>query len=143
MNEMDFSYLAKVEGNFLVVGTTGCGNTTFVLNLGKNKIFGEIKEVVWVSKIPLSKDRENNIRDCFVDEEMDFKYRKNINEFDYLLEYFQREKAPCEENFLGENIKLDRFIIMDDVLGLADKSETFANFLTVSTKFGLTCLYVF
>ena len=30
---------------------------------------------------------------------------------------------------------------MDDVLDLADKSETFANFLTVSRKFGLTCVY--
>ena len=44
MNEMNFSY-AKVEGNFLVVRRTGCGNTTFVLNLGKNEMFGEIKVV--------------------------------------------------------------------------------------------------
>ena len=32
---------------------------------------------------------------------------------------------------------------MDDVLDLADKSEAFANFLTVSRKFGLTCVIVF
>ena len=50
---------------------------------------------------------------------------------------------PCEENFLRKKIKLDRVLIMDDVLGLADKSETFANFLTVSRKSGLTCTYVF
>ena len=32
---------------------------------------------------------------------------------------------------------------MDDVSGLADKSDEFANFLTVSRKFGLTCTYIF
>ena len=32
---------------------------------------------------------------------------------------------------------------MDDVSGLADRSEQFANFLTVSRKYGLTCVYIF
>ena len=32
---------------------------------------------------------------------------------------------------------------MDNVSGLADKSEEFANFLTVSRKYGLTCVYIF
>ena len=32
---------------------------------------------------------------------------------------------------------------MDDVSGLADKSEEFANFLTVSRKFSMTCVYIF
>ena len=32
---------------------------------------------------------------------------------------------------------------MDDVSGLADKSDDFANFLTLSQKFNFTCVYVF
>ena len=32
---------------------------------------------------------------------------------------------------------------MDDVSGLAEKSEEFANFLNVSRRFGLTCVYIF
>ena len=44
---------------------------------------------------------------------------------------------------MGENTLLDRLIVMDDVLGLADKSTDFANFLTVSRKFGFTCVYIF
>ena len=32
---------------------------------------------------------------------------------------------------------------MDDVSGLADKSNDFANFLTVNRKFGYICLYIF
>ena len=142
-NEMNYSYDAKFGGNILIVGRTGCGKSTFVKNLGKNKMFGEIKEIIWVSKIPLSKERENNIRGCFVDEETDFKYPNNIDEFDDLLDYFQRRRVPCNRNFLGENIKLDRLIVMDDVSGLAAKSEAFANFLTVSRKFGLMSVYIF
>ena len=89
---MNYSYDAKFEGNTLIVGRTGFCKTTFVQNLGKNKMFGEIKEVIWVQKMPLSKDRENDIRECFVDKEMDFKYRNNIDELDDLLAYFQTQK---------------------------------------------------
>ena len=32
---------------------------------------------------------------------------------------------------------------MGDVSGLADKSQEFSNFLTVSRKYGFSCLYVF
>ena len=60
-DEVNYTYDAKFEGNILVVGRTGSGKTTFVQNLRKNKLFGEIKEVYWISKIVLSTDRENNI----------------------------------------------------------------------------------
>ena len=55
---MNYSYDAKFEENFLIIGRTGCGKTIFVQNLRKNKMFGEFKEVIWVSKISLSKDGE-------------------------------------------------------------------------------------
>ena len=35
---------------------------------------------------------------------------------------------------------LDRLIVMDDISGLADRSEELSNFLTVSQKYGLTCV---
>ena len=38
---------------------------------------------------------------------------------------------------------LDRVIVMNNVSDLADRSEKFANFLTVSRKYGLTFLYIF
>ena len=96
-----------------------------------------------MSKIPLSKDRENNFCDCFLDEHIDFKYPDSVEDFDDLLEYFHRKRAPCNKNYLGENIKLDRLIVMVNILGLADRSEAFANFLTVLQKFGLICVYLF
>ena len=38
---------------------------------------------------------------------------------------------------------LDRLIVVDHVSGLADRSENFANSLTVSRKYGLTYAYIF
>ena len=58
---MSYFYDAKFEGNILIVGQTGCWKTTFVQSLAKNKMFGNMKEVYWLSKISLTKDREENI----------------------------------------------------------------------------------
>ena len=139
-DEINYIYDAKFEGNTLVVGRTRCGKTTFIQNLGKNRMLEELKEVTWISKILLSRDRENNIRDCFVNENIKFEYPNSIEEFENLLEHFQRRKSTFTENWFGKNIKLDRLFVMDDVSGLADRSEIFANFLTVSRKFGISCV---
>ena len=54
-----------------MVGRTGYGKTTFIQKLGKNKLFGsELTDVFWVSKIVLSNEREDFIRDSFVDQEV-------------------------------------------------------------------------
>ena len=131
---MNYTCDAKFEGNILVVGRTGCGKMTFVQNLGKNKMFDDIKELMWISIIPLSTERENNIRDCFLEQKVDLKYPNNVEDFDDLLDFCQRKKAPSNENYIGENKVLDRLIVMDDVSGLADQSEAFANFFDCFKK---------
>ena len=73
-----------------------------------------------IKNTPLERKRKN-ISGCFIDEHIDFKYPNTIDDFDDLLQFFQRKKAPCNENDLGENIKLDMLIIMDNVLDLADQ----------------------
>ena len=143
MGEINYMYNEKFEGNILIVGRTGCGKTTFVQNLGKNKLFRDVKEVYWISKIELSKDRDDNSRDCFTDQIAKFDYPNNVEEFDDLLETYRLKKAEYIENDLGENMVLDKVIVMDDVSGLADRSNEFANFLTVSRKYGVTCVYIF
>ena len=99
--------MRNLKGNILVVGRTGCWKTTFVQNLGKNKMFGDIKEVFWISKIALSSDREDNIRDCFTEQKVDFKYPNNVEDFNDLLEFCQRKKSSCNKNYLVENMVLD------------------------------------
>ena len=108
-------------------------------------MFGdEIVEVFWVSKIFLTPEMENTIRDCFMDQHVQFAYPNNIDDFNYLIDSFMINKSqPIVENELGELPHIDKLIIMDDVSGLADKSEEFSNFLTVSRKYGFSCVYLF
>ena len=54
-----------------------------------------------------------------------------------------QDKSDYVDSELGEQLAVTRLIIMDNVSGLADKSEEFSNFLTVSRKYGFSCLYVF
>ena len=73
---------------------------------------------------------------------------KEQDELDSLIETFKlrsREESTDNNvnNSFGENKKLDRLIIMDDVSGVADVSKKLANFLIVSRKFGYNCVYVF
>ena len=104
---------------------------------------GDIKVVYWISKIELSKDREENIRDCFLYQSVNFDCPNSVEEFDDLLEIYRQKKADYTENDLGENMILDKLIVMEHVSGLADRLKEFANFLTVSRKYGLTCVYIF
>ena len=103
--EKEYTYDGQFDGNILVVGRTGCGKTTFIEKLGKNKLFGSrIKDVFWVSKIVLSEEREELIRERFV------------------------EKSDYVDSELGENFKINKLIVMDDVSGLADRSNKFQTF---------------
>ena len=54
-----YSNDGKYEGNISVLGQTGCRKTTFIQNLAKNK------QKYWITKIPLSAQREKNISSCF------------------------------------------------------------------------------
>ena len=47
-----------------------------------------------------------------------------------------------EKNIFNKLIVMDD-VVMDDVSGLADRSNDFANFLSVARKFNFTCVYVF
>ena len=64
-NDVGYFYDGKFKENILMVGQVGCGKTTFVQNLAKHKMFGDIKEIYWLSKIYLSQEREKNISECF------------------------------------------------------------------------------
>ena len=116
---------------------------TFVQNLGKNNLFGDISEIYWVSKFVLSEERKDTIRDSFNDQEVHSNYPANLEDFNYLIKNFMQIKSDYVNNELGEDMLIDCLIVMDDVSGLADKSDNFVNFLTVSRKYGFSCLYVF
>ena len=131
--EKTYTYDGQFNGNILVAGRTRCGKITFIEKLGKNKLFGsQIKHVYCVSKIVLSEEREELIRESFIDEEVHFSYLHDLDNFNYLVENFTLEKSNYVDSELGENMKVNKLIVMDDVSGLAGKSNEFSNFLTVS-----------
>ena len=140
MNEIKSSFDGKFEGNILIVGRTRCGKTTFVQNLGKNKLFGNITTVYGFQKLAFE-EREEKIKESFKDQ-LNFHYPENLDDFN-LIEAFMQGKSEYVNSDLGEEMVLDKLIVIDNVSGLADKSDKFANFLTVSRKYGMTCVYIF
>ena len=148
-------YNGQFYGNVLVVGRTGCGKTTFREKLGLNNFFEDIIKTEWISGIEIDKTREAKIQSYFSNE-TEVYVAKEQDELDSLIETFKfrsREDTANNNNnnnnnnninnSFREKKKLDQLIIMDDVSGVADVSKKFANFLTVSRKFGYNCVYVF
>ena len=90
-----------------------------------------------MSKIVLSEEREKLIRERFAGQEVHFSYPHNLDDFNYLIGNFTREKSKYVDTELGENLAVNKLIVMDNVSGLADKSNDFCCFN------GFSCLYVF
>ena len=140
------------SGNILVVGQTRCGKTSCVQNLAKNKIFGGIDSVDWTSKIELSENREHQIRESFPYASVEFHYPNDVGEFETVLDLLKDNKSDvniAEDNDynnddlrVGERDVFDRLIVMDDVSGLADNSNKYCSFLTVSRKYRYSCIYI-
>ena len=149
MTENNFMYDGTFNGNMLVVGQTRCGKTSFVQKLGKPQMFGSKHSVDWVSKTELSEAREHQIRECFCFASVEFHYPNDVAEFGTILELLKDNKsdvninAEADDLGIGEKDIFDRLIVMDDVSGLADKSNEFCIFLTVSPKYRYSCIYIF
>ena len=89
----------RCKVNILIVGRTGCGKTTFIQRLGKNKLFRrDLTDVFWESKIILSKEREGSIRDSFEDQEVQFSYTNDIDDFNYLIGNFMQNRSDYIDN---------------------------------------------
>ena len=77
----------------------------------------------------------------------EFHYPQTLERFDDLIEDFKlkaiEDTNSINEAEYGEDRKIQRLIVLDDVSGLADRSNTFTNFLTVTRKFGYHCVYIF
>ena len=118
--EKEYTYNEQFNGNLLVVARTGCGKTTIIKRLGKNKLFGsQINDVFWVSKIVLSEERER-IRESFFDQEVHFSYPHDVEDFNYLAGYFTQRKSDYVDSELGENLVVNKLIAPPE-----DLHETF------------------
>ena len=53
-----------------------------------------------------------------------------------------QRKADYVNSELGEEMTIHKVVVMNNVSGLAGKSDVFSNFLTVPRKYGLSCVYI-
>ena len=90
------TYNGRFSENVLVVGQTGRGKTTFIQNLGKNRMFGDIKTIDWVSKTKLSRNRDEQLRKTFAYASVEFHYLEDVGEFETLLESFREDDDDVE-----------------------------------------------
>ena len=104
-----------------------------------------------MSGIAIDKKREAEIQSYFKNE-TEVHFAQDQDKLDSLNDSFKQRSHENYDNnsnnntlnsSFGENRKMDRLIIMDDVSGIADTSKKFSNFLKVSRKFGYNCVYVF
>ena len=94
-----------------------------------------LKSVDWVSKIILTKSREEEIRTCFDYPTREFQYPDDLDDFEMLLQTFRRDSTDdVDEQNTNDNCNIfekkifDRLIVIDNVLGLTDKSNDFSIF---------------
>ena len=148
-----YIYNGKFSGNILVLGRTDCGKTSFVQRLALYDFFGKLKNAKWVSGIQLNESREAEIESNFSCD-ISFFYPNDVNDLVDLIDEFklevESEETSDDENdnnvkssVFGEAKNRDRLIVFDDVSGLADNSNKFANFLTVARKYKYNCVYIF
>ena len=94
----NFQYDGVFSDNVLVAGQTGCQKTSFVQSLGKSKIFGDgLISVDWASKINLTKNREDEIRECFRYTNLEFHYPDDLPDINLLIETFRKD-TPDDDN---------------------------------------------
>ena len=74
---------------------------------------------------------EKNIPTCFGNN-VRFMYPQTVDNFDMELTFFQKKRQLDDsiDVLMDENNILNELIVMDNVSGLAGKSNSFANFLT-------------
>ena len=125
---MSSIYNGQFLGNILVVDQTNCGKTTFIKKLGLNNFFGTIVKTEWVSGIAIDKKREAEIQSYFKNETK-VHIVQDQDQLDSLIDTFKQRSHENYDNYsnynnvnssFGENRKMDRLIIMDDVSGIAD-----------------------
>ena len=95
--EKKYSYNGQFNGNILVVGRTGCGKTTFIQMLGRNKLFGS---EIFLDIEKCFNQWKRGIKESFINQEVHFSYPHDLDDFNYLLENFTQDKSEYIDNEL-------------------------------------------
>ena len=138
---MSDTYNGQFNGNILLVGRTDCGKTTFLEKLAINHFLVTLLKLSGLVELKLTllvKQKYNLVLVM----RLKVPIATERDELDALIENFKLKALENNgdnvnlSNSFGEIRKMDRLIVLDDVSGVADLSKKFANFLTVSRKYG-------
>ena len=114
--------------------------------LSINNFFGDIVKAEWVLSIELTPTRQAKIQSSFSCD-VELHYPRTLERFDDLIEDFQlktiEDTDSINETEYGEDKNNQGLIVMDNISGLADRSNTFTSFLIVTKKFGHHWVYIF
>ena len=158
-------YNAKLDGNILVIGPTHNGKTSLRQQWAVNNFFGEnIENVYWTSSLRLSSTQKNEIYSYFENVSLKFAQVNDRDNLEMFIEDLkkiadanssndnvevidddkthQNLTAETELSSLGEHNSFKSLVIFDDMSTIANKSNAFSYFLTVSRKYGYTCVYI-
>ena len=85
---------------------------------------------------------------CFENTPISFSYLTNIEKFDVLIQNSQwKTKEDYDDEFKNEDIlgerKVGKLIVMDNVLGLADKPNDFGSFFNRLQKIWIYVIFLF
>ena len=113
--------------------------------LAINNFFADILKTERLSSIESTPTREAEIQSSFSCD-VEFHYPQTLERFNDLIEDFKlktiEDTDSINETEYGEDKIIQHLIVLDDVSGLADRSNTFTNFLTVTRKFGYHWVYI-
>ena len=116
-------YDGQFRGNVLIAGKTRCEKIYFMQKLAINDFFWVNVKAECVSSIELTPTRETETQSSF-NCDVEFRYPKTLERFDDSIEDFKlktiEDTDSINENEYGEDKKIQRFIVMDDVSGFAD-----------------------
>ena len=145
------SYSSSLYGNIMILGKTGSGKTSLVQRWGLNGFF-KVNKVYWISSLELDENRKTEIDSSF-NQDVVFTVAPNvtilekvIHELKIIAEQKQQERETesfDERDFIGEKTRYDSLVVFDDMSTIADRSNVFGHFLTVSRKFNYVCVYIF
>ena len=116
-------YDEQFRGNVIIAGKTRCGKIYFMQKLAINNFFGVNVKADCVSSTELTPTRETETQSSFKCD-VEFHYPQTLERFDDSIEDFKsktiEDTDSINENEYGEDKKIQRFIVMDDVSGFAD-----------------------
>ena len=124
-------------GKIFIIGKTRCEKTYLMQKPAVNNFFGDILKAEWVSSIEITPTREADIQSNFSCG-VEFHYPQTLEHFDDLIEDSKLKSIDYanikKRKWIWWRKKNQRLIVMHDISGLADRSNTFASFLTVTRK---------